>query len=74
MYTINTNLTVDNCLFERNKAMGTSGGVMFLSCSFESVLPCSYDIKNSNFTLNFATISGGAIKYDFYKPASIEEP
>lgn len=65
---VNTNVTVDGCLFENNTAILSDAGAIYLDCQDTSLLPCKYTIKNSIFKNNTAHIDGGAIKYTFYSP------
>lgn len=65
---VNTNVTVDRCLFLGNAALLGDGGALYLSCDSSMSIPCAYTVSNSVFFNNTAGVDGGAIKYDYYSP------
>jgi len=68
LLSVNTNVTVDNCLFSGNAALLGDGGALYLSCDKSMSIPCTYTVSNSVFSNNTAGVDGGAIKYDYYTP------
>ena len=61
-------MIVDNCTFENNIAK--NGGAIIVECSY--LYQCSNTIQNSYFMNNTALETGGAIKYNSYKPDFIK--
>lgn len=65
---MNTNTTIDGCLFEGNRALMKDAGAVILDCQDTSTSKCSYTVRNSVFRNNTAKMNGGAIKYTYYAP------
>ena len=65
---VNTNVTVDYCVFDNNMAVLKDAGALYLDCQDTISTSCLYNITNSVFRSNQAGINGGAIKYTFYPP------
>lgn len=65
---VNTDVNIDNCLFENNRALLGDGGSLYLDCQDSTSLPCSYHISNTVFKNNSAQVNGGAIKYTYFSP------
>jgi predicted outer membrane repeat protein len=65
---VNTNVTIDRCLFENNTAVLKDAGALYLDCQESISTNCVYNITNSVFRNNTAGVNGGAIKYTFYPP------
>jgi hypothetical protein len=65
---VNTNMTIDRCVFENNTALLKDAGALYLDCQDSSTSPCLYTISNSVFKNNSAKINGGAIRYTYYPP------
>lgn len=61
-------MIVDGCLFKDNKAVNKEGGSMYLDCDDLTNNICSYSISNTIFDNSTAKLTGGGIKYNFYKP------
>ena len=61
---LNSNTTINGSNF--NHCTAKQGGWIALLCDKEVV--CSHNIKNSYFNENRATIKGGAIYFDLYRP------
>jgi len=55
------NVYIKNSLFERNTA-GKAGGALYLNCFNTDI--CFFDVRQNNFSNNFAGMKGGAIFYD----------
>ena len=55
-----------NTTFYNNTAMTMDAGALYLDCDEAALYMCVYNITNSNFTKNNASVNGGAIKYTFY--------
>ena len=64
IFVSNSNLTESASIFSNNMAM--SGAAIDLSCDLTSI--CSYSFTNSTFENNTATNTGGAIRYNLYRP------
>ncbi len=65
---VNTNVTIDRCVFDNNTALLKDAGAIFLDCQDSISTLCTYNISNSVFKNNKAGVNGGAIKYTFYPP------
>ena len=64
LYILNSNLTIDNTSFVNNTAV--DGGAIYYSCP--GVNQWVLSIQNSTFMSNKGVKSGGAIKYDVFRP------
>ena len=64
LYILNSNLTIDNTSFINNTAV--DGGAIYYSCP--GVNQWVLSIQNSTFMSNKGVKSGGAIKYDVFRP------
>lgn len=61
---LNSNLMIKNTNFARNTA--AKGGAISFECT--SIISCKLEIEDSNFTINSASIQGGAISYNYNSP------
>ena len=64
LYLSNSNITISDSIFSSNKAI--EGGAIYYYCN--GLTKCTVSISNSSFLDNIATVDGGAIKYNFYRP------
>ena len=64
-----TKLYIDSCLFAYNIAV--RGGCIFLSCAYIDKGLCNFTLIGNNFMENSAIIDGGAIKYQYVAPITI---
>ena len=65
IYSENSNLDVKESLFKNNQAK--DGGALDLQWS--SSVVCTFNIEDNTFTNNSATNSGGAIRYNLFRPS-----
>ena len=64
LYLVRSNMTISNSNFTENTAI--DGGAIYFSCL--GIRKCNLDITDSHFKSNKAVLSGGAIKYNVYRP------
>ena len=64
IYISNSNLTISNTNFTRNKA--ERGGAIYFS--WTNNFKGNLNIKNCIFSLNSAVFSGGSVQYNLYRP------
>jgi hypothetical protein len=70
IYSLYTNVNITSSIFANNNAVSGDAGVLNLYCPDDAAyLMCNYTITNSSFINNSAGVKGGAIKYNYNKPA-----
>lgn len=65
LYVKNSDVSISNSTFKENTAQ--VGAAIYFTCS--SITLCSISLNTSNFEYNNAIVKGGAIYYDYSRPA-----